>query len=135
MLDRFDFQLFLQSVHLSHQETNEDSNTIRQRVTNARNQQKKRYHHPSFLNSTVPSDQLIQLCGITKQQLDQLAVTCFHEKWSNNRTQLKIIRIARTITDLAGTKDITDTAIDEAISWKKHLKHNSQIHPNHTKSP
>lgn len=127
LLDRFDFQLFLQSVHLSHQETSEDSNTIRQRVTDARNQQNKRYR-PSFLNSTVPSDQLIQLCGITKQQRDQLAVTCFHEKWSN-RTQLKIIRMARTIADLAGTKDITDTAIEEAISWKKEASQTQQPNP------
>ncbi len=51
LLDRFDFQLYLQSVHLAHQETSEDSNTIRQRVSYARNRQKERYQ-PLFLNST-----------------------------------------------------------------------------------
>ncbi|WP_376752479.1 magnesium chelatase subunit ChlI family protein [Rummeliibacillus suwonensis] len=66
---------------------------------------------------------------MTKQQLNQLATTCFHEKWSN-RTQLKIIRVARTIADLAGTETISDKAIEEAVMWKKEATRTQQ--PNST---
>ena len=44
--------------------------------------------------------------------------TCFEQKWSN-RTQAKLIRIARTISDLEGQEAITDSALQEAIDWKR----------------
>ena len=37
--------------------------------------------------------------------------------------------MARTIADLAGTKDITDTAIEEAILWKKETTQAQQPNP------
>ncbi|WP_431312309.1 hypothetical protein [Sporosarcina oncorhynchi] len=43
---------------------------------------------------------------------------CFNEKWSN-RTQVKLIRTARTIADQAGEKNIANHHIHEAIDWKK----------------
>jgi hypothetical protein len=33
------------------------------------------------------------------------------------------------VADLAGTKDITDTAIEEAISWKKEASQTQQSNP------
>lgn len=116
LLDRLDFQLSLQSVHLTHQQACEDSEKIRQRTTIARKLQRERYQN-NYLNSTAPSELLIQLSHITKQQLHQLSITCFNQKWSH-RTQLKIIRIARTIADLEGTNEIPDAAMEEAIAWK-----------------
>ncbi|WP_222439430.1 hypothetical protein [Sporosarcina sp. BP05] len=48
----------------------------------------------------------------------QIERTCFEQKWSN-RTQAKLIRIARTISDLEGQEEITDSALQEAIGWKR----------------
>lgn len=127
LLDRLDFQLSLQSVQLTHQKPCEDSKTIRQRTTIARKLQRERYQN-NYLNSTAPSELLIQSSNITKQQLDQLSITCFDQKWSH-RTQLKIIRIARTIADLEGTSEISDTAMEEAIAWKKEGSQREFIKP------
>jgi magnesium chelatase family protein len=40
------------------------------------------------------------------------------QNWSN-RVQIKIIRLARTISDLAGENKITDNAIWEAMSLRR----------------
>ena len=62
------------------------------------------------------------------QQLHQLSITCFDQKWSH-RTQLKIIRIARTIADLEGTSEISDEAMEEAIAWKKEGSQRDVVKP------
>lgn len=39
-------------------------------------------------------------------------------KWSN-RTQLKVMRIARTLADLAGVTQVANEHVHEAVDWKK----------------
>ena len=46
--------------------------------------------------------------------------------WSN-RVQIKIIRLARTISDLAGSEEITEDAIWKAITLRRVNHHKEQM--------
>lgn len=117
LLDRIDFILSLQSVGLKEAHQVENSAEIRTRTIFARRMQKQRYGN-NALNGTTPFAMLLKFAGLSNKQSARLQQICFDEKWSN-RTQTKLIRIARTIADLTGESSITDDAIDEAIKWKK----------------
>ncbi len=70
------------------------------------------------LNGTVAGSVLLATCGLTDQQNELLETVCFRKKWSN-RTLVKLIRHARTISDLEGVSYITEASIEEAIHWKQ----------------
>lgn len=118
LLDRFDFILKLSSSGLQNSmKERESSAQIQKRTTQARSIQKKRYRN-LWTNGNVPSATLLALASIPEHLLQHLSDICFQKKWSN-RTQLKIIRIARTIADLAGSQQIQETMVEEAIYWKE----------------
>ncbi|KXH86115.1 magnesium chelatase [Sporosarcina sp. HYO08] len=116
LLDRLDFVLTLRSVGLQQDGISETSAEIRKRTEMARQLQRNRYGS-SELNSSVPFQLLQATAKFSEEQLGRIQQTCFEQKWSN-RTQTKIIRIARTIADLEGLDQITDAALQEAIEWK-----------------
>ncbi len=117
LIDRIDFILSLKSVGITENEQVESSADIQKRTENARLLQRQRYS-TSQLNGNVPVQQLLATCGMTEQQAEYLKEICFKEKWSN-RTQVKLIRIARTISDLVHSEKLLDSALEEACNWKK----------------
>ncbi|WP_277586506.1 YifB family Mg chelatase-like AAA ATPase [Psychrobacillus antarcticus] len=117
LLDRIDFILTLHSVGLAKTDVGESSEIIRKRVQNARRIQKERYSS-SELNGNIPFALLMQTALLTDAEHTMLQAICFQEKWSN-RTQAKLIRIARTISDLAGETNISKASLEEAIKWKR----------------
>ncbi|CAM3229905.1 YifB family Mg chelatase-like AAA ATPase [Filibacter tadaridae] len=123
LLDRLDFVLSLHSVGLQKNTAAESSASIRQRTTRAREQQYKRYGN-ECLNGFVPFQRLDETCGLSNEQKERIQQVCFEQKWSN-RTQTKLIRIARTIADLNGTEHISENALQEAIQWKQNA---NQLH-------
>lgn len=119
LLDRIDFLLQLKSVGMKQEGNAERSATIRLRTAKARYLQKQRYGH-SFLNGTVPSLLLLESCALTTVQKQWIHEVCYTKKWSN-RTQLKLLRIARTIADLQASEQVLDIHLEEAIAWKSAL--------------
>lgn len=117
LLDRLDFVLTLTSVGLKQDMSVETSEQIRIRTERAHFLQKNRYKGHS-LNGTVAGSVLLATCGLTDGQTEQLETICFREKWSN-RTFVKLIRLARTISDLEGAEYTTEESIEEAIHWKQ----------------
>lgn len=65
-------------------------------------------------HSTVPYEVLQQTSPLTNEQQTFLQKLAFQYGWSN-RSTIKIIRIARTLSDLQGNQQITDTTIWEAV--------------------
>jgi magnesium chelatase family protein len=99
----------------------ERSSSIKERVTRAREMQYERYGE-RLLNNRVPF-QLIQTnCPLSNKQLKYLHQVCWDHKWSNP-TQIKIIRVARQISDLLLEKEISDSSLkrscgmESEISW------------------
>lgn len=117
LLDRLDFVLTLKSIGITETFDTLTSVEIRQRVKNARQLQRRRYGK-GMLNGDVPVQILLATCQISDSQSEYLKEVCFREKWSN-RTQVKLIRIARTIADLRGERFILDEALQEAVEWKR----------------
>ncbi|MBB6446704.1 magnesium chelatase family protein [Bacillus benzoevorans] len=122
ILDRMDFALTLTSVPLNqaHPKT-ESSTVIKKRVSKAREQQYNRYGK-QLLNNRVPFQLIQDTSPISNQQMQYLHQICWENKWSN-RTQIKIIRVARTISDLFEETSISEQALKEAIEWKMFSNH------------
>ncbi len=112
------------SVGLQEDGVVEVSKTIRGRTTRAREMQRSRFGK-DWLNGFVPFQLLDKTCGLSKAQKDFIQEVCFERKWSN-RTQTKLMRIARTIADLEGSERISESALEESIKWKS-AAYNSPI--------
>jgi magnesium chelatase family protein len=118
ILDRMDLLLSLKAVHMKdHDFTGiESPEDILKRVYVARERQYLRYER-EICNGSVPIEELIKRSPLTPGQqsgLQRLSIT----QGLSNRVQIKIIRLARTISDLQGEKSITDDAISETLSLR-----------------
>lgn len=121
--DRIDILLFLKSVSLD-QPTKEriSSADVRKRVEKARERQYERYQE-QVCNAKVPFEKLSATSPLKEHQLKMIRQLSSKQQWSN-RVQIKIIRLARTICDLEGSREITDESIWKAINLRRenHLK-------------
>lgn len=113
--DRFDINLSLRPVDFSSEsleEKGEASRIVRKRVEAARKRQYDRYGE-EICNGRVPFEVLLSTTPLTVEQQRNLQQLSFKKGFSN-RTQIKIIRLARTISDLQASGCITDQSIWEA---------------------
>lgn len=116
--DRIDILLFLQSVNLDQQsQKRASSEDIRKRVEKARERQYERYQE-LICNAKVPFEKLTATSPLQEHQLRMIRQVASKQQWSN-RVQIKIIRLARTISDLAGSREITDESIWQAITLRR----------------
>ncbi|MFS0774838.1 YifB family Mg chelatase-like AAA ATPase [Neobacillus sp. 3P2-tot-E-2] len=116
--DRIDILLSLTSINLDHlSKVEESSMQIRERVEHARLCQFERYQS-EITNAKVPFEQISKTSPLTNEQQRILTNVAVKQNWSN-RVQIKIIRLARTISDLAGESRITDNAIWEAMTLRR----------------
>lgn len=114
--DRFDINLSLRPVNLEAETKlgkGEPSSIIQERVKQSRERQYERYGR-EICNSRVPYDALLKTSRLESTQLSSLQQHAMKQNWSN-RTQIKIIRLARTISDLQASPSISDQSIQEAI--------------------
>jgi magnesium chelatase family protein len=114
--DRFDINLSLGPINFNAaaiETAGESSKIVRGRVEEARNRQYDRYGM-EVCNSRVPYEMLLRASPLTDTQQSTLQRLAIKKSWSN-RTQIKIIRLARTISDLQASPAITDQSIWEAV--------------------
>lgn len=108
--DRIDILLSLQPVDISRiQVESERSVDIHRRVEKAQEIQFLRYQKQVY-NSNIPFEILTSRSPLSSSQLRMIAQISSKQHWSN-RVQIKIIRLARTISDLAAEEKITDESI------------------------
>ena len=111
--DRIDIQLILKPIDFKKIHGREEpSMAIRERVEKARERQYDRYGR-GICNSRVPYEELVKRSPLSREQQRTLQHFFIKRNWSN-RTQIKIIRLARTISDLKASPNITDESIWEA---------------------
>lgn len=120
LLDRIDMHLFVQPVSsdlIMSQAKAEDSETIRFRVMRAHKKQLER----GLLNNQLSSSDSIQgLSEQTKQQTQDL----FERLKLSARGMTRVLRVARTIADLADSNTVEMIHITEAASYR-HLDRQS----------
>ncbi len=121
LLDRIDLHIEVPRVsfkQLTEEQGVEDSKTVRSRVQKARNIQIQRLRKEKKLtNSEMSVQQIKKYCQIEKsaQDLLRIAIDDYH---LSTRTYHRILKVARTIADLAGEEKILTNHIAEAIQYR-----------------
>jgi magnesium chelatase family protein len=108
------------SLNQSDLQGNETSEAIRQRVIVARQRQYDRYRE-QVTNGEVPFERLLRASPLLEKQEQMIKQMCRKQGFSN-RVHIKVIRLARTIADLKGERDISDEAIWEAFTLRRTRK-------------
>ncbi|MFT8323410.1 MAG: YifB family Mg chelatase-like AAA ATPase [Bacillus sp. (in: firmicutes)] len=116
--DRFDITISLQSVPFEKKESkSESSEEIRKRVLLAREKQYERYGS-EVCNGRVSYETLMKTNNLSEKIKLMIRQMAMKKKWSN-RVQVKILRIARTISDLKEEQEISEEALWEAMSLSR----------------
>jgi len=122
LLDRIDLQIEVVPVRyeeLTNHSITENSMTIRERVQNARAIQLKRFsqHSDIITNAQMQSYELKKWARLddASAKLLKMAMEQFH---LSARAYDRIIKVARTIADLDGSKEIQNQHISESIQYR-----------------
>lgn len=122
IMDRIDIHIDVPRVNfekLAAASGGESSREIKQRVQSARAVQAGRFAGTPFItNSEMTSEAVKQYCQIdlASQQLLRSAVDQLH---LSARAYFRILKLARTIADLADEENITSSHIAEALQYRK----------------
>jgi magnesium chelatase family protein len=122
LLDRIDIQIEVPAVRyqdLAAESSGEKSDAIRGRVQQAREVQHKRFAHSKhlFCNADMQSRDIRKHCKADErgQELLKMAIT---QSGLSARAYDRILKVARTIADLAGSENIQPEYISEAIQYR-----------------
>ena len=124
-MDRIDLQVQVSAIDnqqlLSQhkQPTSETTEVVQQRVSVARDIQLNRQ---GKINSDLSSQQLKSLCPLNNEQRDFMDQAINHYALST-RGFYRLLKVARTITDLAGLEKPTLTQYQEALSYRPIISH------------
>ncbi|OJW96341.1 MAG: hypothetical protein BGO70_01275 [Bacteroidetes bacterium 43-93] len=122
MLDRIDLHVEVTPVsfnELSSKQTSEPSESVRDRVIKAREIQAERFKESTgvYCNAQISSKQLKEICAINtvgqtllKTAMDRLNLSA--------RAYDRILKVSRTIADLAASEEIRPEHLAEAIQYR-----------------
>ena len=122
LLDRLDMYIETRSLEyekLSDSTVVENSETIRKRVNTARKEQLRRYTGEKVrCNAHIGAKQIAKYCKLTPE-CDKLMKSAFTKLNMTARSYDKVLRVARTIADLAQSGEIAPTHLAEAIQYRQ----------------
>lgn len=122
LLDRIDLHVHVPAVpfkELSVERSGEGSNAVRERVNRARDMQLARFAGLEGLhaNAHMRPDDLRRHCRVT-DRADQLLKTAIVRLRLSARAYHRVLKIARTIADLAGSARIMPAHVGEAVQYR-----------------
>lgn len=123
ILDRIDIHIEVPRMKfdkLASEKLGESSTSIRQRVIAARNRQQARFKNLDGIiaNSEMTGQQMKEFCKLGNSELDLLR-KAVNQLQLSARAYHRIIKIARTIADLAGAEQIELPHLAEAIQYRQ----------------
>lgn len=122
LLDRIDIHLEVTPVEAHQMQGNSpepSSQEIRQRVIQARMRQRERFKgiEGIYTNAQMPPKLVTSIC-ILDSASQQFLERAMEQLQLSGRAYHRILKVARTIADLAGTENIRTEHLAEAISYR-----------------
>jgi magnesium chelatase family protein len=122
LLDRIDLHIEVPAVkfrEISSDRTGESSAAIRERVIVARQRQQQRFQHKPKItcNARMGSRELKTWCELDEPTLELLKFAMSDMNLSA-RAYDRILKVARTIADLAGSERVSSEHVSEAIQYR-----------------
>jgi magnesium chelatase family protein len=122
LLDRIDLHVEVVPVsfdEMTAQRKSETSTEIRNRVIKARLVQSERFKDDPaiYCNAMMPSNMVKEICAINDAGI-KLLKTAMERLGLSARAYDRILKVARTIADLAGVEDIQVDHLAEAIQYR-----------------
>lgn len=121
LLDRIDLHVEVVPVtfdEMTAQRKSETSSDIRERVVKAREIQSQRFSQSDiYCNAMMPSNMVKEICAINEAGRTLLK-TAMERLGLSARAYDRILKVSRTIADLAGTSEIKIEHLAEAIQYR-----------------
>ncbi len=121
LLDRIDIHIELPSIkykELAETKESESSAAIKCRVEKTRALQRERFASDGLFCNTQMNTKLIRRYCVLTNEAGELLKTAMTELGLSARAYDKILKISRTIADMAGVEMIQDEHIAEAIQYR-----------------
>lgn len=121
LLDRIDIQIEVPAVpyrELSSEYSGERSEIIRQRVTEARQRQLRRFKEEGiYANGQMKTRHLKKYCRL-KEEAHSILDRAIQKLNLSARAYTRILKVARTIADMEASEDILPHHVSEAIQYR-----------------
>ena len=121
LMDRIDLQIEVDAVDIkdfTKDELAEPSSSIKERVTNARKIQNKRFKDTGTHNNAGMGSAMVKKYCKLDAECEKLLLTAFEKLKLTARAHDRILKVARTIADLSGSENIQKEHIIEAINYR-----------------
>ena len=118
LLDRIDLHVEVPNLpraQLQEENTGETSTDVSQRILAARTIQLQRFNHS---NSDLTNREVDQVCGLSEKD-EKLLDKAIEQLGLSARAWYRILKVARTIADLAGSDTIQTSHLTEAITYRR----------------
>jgi magnesium chelatase family protein len=122
LLDRIDIHLEVPRIKyekLADERVAEESKKVRKRVEEARDRQRKRFSNSKIkTNSEMRLLDIKKYCKLIDEKSQELLKQAVNQLHLSPRAYYKILKLARTIADLAKEENIQTSHIAEAIQYR-----------------
>ena len=108
----------LRYQELASKDAGESSSVIRARVNQVRQIQLKRFDKSKIhANAQMGAKEIKRYCAV-KEDADKLLETAINKLGLSTRAYSRVLKVGRTISDLAGAENIEASRIAEAIQYR-----------------